>query len=140
MIGANRGRYSKLHIGKDAWSCLKLLIPSNKKSLPASINYGTEVLESSNDIANAFNDYFEKIAFDIVNQTDEYVHPTFMLTNVPTQRFFLPHVSEEFVIREDLSMSTSKSTGLDEVGCKVLKTALPVILSSLTYISNSLLI
>ncbi|KAJ8017557.1 hypothetical protein HOLleu_44948 [Holothuria leucospilota] len=131
-----RTKIAKNKNGEDVWNCLKLLIPSNKKSLPANINYGTETFESSNDIANAFNDYFGKIALDIVNHNDEHVHSDFMLPSGPSQMFFLPHVSEEFVMKEVLSMSPGKSTGLDEIGCKVLKTALPVILSSLTYIIN----
>lgn len=59
--------------GEDVWNCLKLLTPSNKKSLPANIYYGTEKFESSNDIANAFNDFFGKIILDIVNHNKKHV-------------------------------------------------------------------
>ena len=44
-----------------------------------------------------------------------------MLSDGPAQMFFLPHVSEEFVMKEILSMSPGKSTGLGEIGFNVLK-------------------
>lgn len=90
-----RKKIAKNKNGEDVWNCLTLLIPSNKKSLPADINYDIETFESSNNIANAFNDYFGKIALDIVNRNDEYVHSDFMLPSVPARMFFFPHVSEE---------------------------------------------
>ena len=39
-------------------------------------------------------------------------------------------------MNEILSMSEGKATGLDEIGCKILKIALPVVLESLTFIIN----
>ena len=50
--------------------------------------------------------------------------------------FNLPVISVDFVSREIDIMSEKKATGLDDISCKLLKLAKPVIVNSLTQIMN----
>ena len=54
-------------------------------------------------------------------------------SNVTNPKLNLPCISHEFVNNEILGMSTKKATGLDDISCKILKLARPVIVDSLTF-------
>ena len=48
----------------------------------------------------------------------------------------MPYISYSFVDKEIRSMSMKKATGLDDISCKILKLARPVIVKSRVYIMN----
>lgn len=55
---------------------------------------------------------------------------------MPNNLFSWSMISEPFVIRELLSMSNSKSTGLEDIAVKLLKLSVHVIGNILTHIIN----
>ena len=56
------------------------------------------------------------------------------INNMP--KFELPNISVDFVSKEIDKMNVKKATGLDDVSCKMIKIAKPVIVRSLTKIMN----
>lgn len=55
---------------------------------------------------------------------------------MPRYSFLKPLLSEQFIIREVLSMSNSKSTGFDDIYVKLLKISIHVMGDILTHIMN----
>lgn len=55
---------------------------------------------------------------------------------MPRDSFSIHLISEQFTVREVLSMSNSKSTDLDDVSVKLLKLSIYVIGDILTHIMN----
>ena len=126
------------------WKALNDILPSKSSSTPSSIVVNGNVLSGNEDIANGFNDHFSSVADVLIK--DNFVASSTsnvnrvdhsnVTPNVSNPKLNLPCISHEFVNSEILRMSTKKATGLDDINCKILKLARPVIVDSLTFIMN----
>ena len=128
---------------KRMWKALKDILPQKTSPSPSSITVDDEVCVSNIDIADGFNKYFTGIVDKLVDNNcndsendDVHDNPTYHVDNCLQSVMNLPSISTDFVSSEIDSMSENKATGLDDVSCKVLKLAKPVILNSLVYIMN----
>ena len=122
------------------WKALNDILPSKSSSNPSSIVVNGNVLSRNDDIANGFNDHFANVANVLIK--DDFVAcstsnvPRDDCSNVTQPKLNLPYISHDFVNDEILHMSTKKATGLDDISCRILKLARPVIVDSLTFIMN----
>lgn len=82
-------------------------------------------LTCPSEIANKFNDFFSNIGHTFAAKYDNSLPTVKQLMS--RDSFSIPLISEQFVIREVLSMSYSKSTGLDDISVKLLKLSIHAI-------------
>ncbi len=144
MIRSAKCKYYKTVIqesGNDSgklWQTLRSVIPSKDASTPASIVYDDVVHTSNNDIANAFNEHFTSVASKLVDQNSDNTGICNISSSCKNDKavFNMPHITYDFVDKEICAMSMKKATGLDDISCKILKLARPVIVKSLVYIMN----
>ena len=123
------------------WQTLRGVIPSKNQSNPSSIVIDDTVLNSDVDIANGFNRHFTSVASKLIGD-DGNCNDNVLLNvindsgndNIPCLE--MPSISFNFVDKEIRTMCANKATGLDEISCKILKLARPIIVESLTYILN----
>ena len=93
------------------WSRLKHLLPS--KTSHSTTSYlevdGVNLIEPCH-IANALNDFFSGIGHKFASNFDSSLPGVKQL--LPEDSFTIPDIQVDFVVREIMSMSNSKSTGL----------------------------
>lgn len=95
-----------------------------------------ETITCHSEITNKFNDFFSNIGHACACATKfNNTLPT-VKQLMPNDSFSWSMISEPFVIREVLSMSNSKSTGLEDIAVKLLKLSVHVIGNILTHIMN----
>ena len=122
------------------WKALNDILPFKSSSNPSSITVNGNVLSRNDDIANGFNDHFANVANILIK--DDFVAcstsnvPRDDCSNVTHPKLNSPCISHDFGNDEILRMSTKKATGLDDISCKIVKLARPVIVDSLTFIMN----
>ena len=96
---------------------------------------------------DSFNQYFTNVAPNLINSIPSNADSKFnsCLENIDkfvgsklraNQSFNLPFLSTTDVVSYIKLMKCKKSTGLDNISCKLLKTAAPYIADSLTYVYN----
>ena len=110
------------------WKALNDILAFKSSSTPSSIVVNGNVLSGSEDIANGFNDHFSSVADVLIKDnfvanstsTVNRVDYSNVTPNVSNPKLNLPCVSHAFVNSEILRMSTKKSTGLDDISCKIL--------------------
>lgn len=131
---------------KHIWAHLRTVNGVSKASgklLPDEIVIGNERITKSEDIAQKLNIYFSSIA-DIFseNYTDASNLDTECISNyvndkVPTHTFFsIPFITVEQVISHISKLESSKATGLDGLGPRLLKTTASVIAPSIAMLIN----
>ena len=121
---------------KKVWNCLKKIVPSSKKTTPLNLKVNGEECTTSSDIADAFNQYFVSSVAKICADVSFCDSPFSEASNKLEVTFDLEPVSVEFVINEVHKMNSSKATGDDDISCRLLKLACPIIAQSLTKIIN----
>ena len=101
---------------KDMWSRLKHLLPSRTSHSTTSYLEvdGVNLIEPCH-IANAFCCIGHKFASKFDNSFPR------VQQLMPKGSFTIPDIQVDFVVREIMSMSNSKSTGLDNISVKFLK-------------------
>ena len=133
---------SRRETNQEKWLC-----PLRKNFLlrpctPSTITVDGEVYTSNEDIAHAFNKHFSSVATKLIDTQccndfdNDVVDHDASINDSAEPEFELPAISVDFVCKEIDLMSEKKATGLDDVGCKLLKIAKPAIVNSLTYIMN----
>lgn len=93
-----------------------------------------ETITCHSEITNKFNDFFSNIGHACAAEFNNLLQTLKQL--MPNNLFSWSMISEPFVIRELLSMSNSKSTGLEDIAVKLLKLSVHVIGNILTHIIN----
>ena len=124
------------------------------KSKPTLIWKAIKTLTNANiskkqpDICpDVFNHYFTNVATNLINSRPSNLDDNFTscLENIDdfvasrlgvNQSFVLPFMSTIDVISYLKLMNTKKSTGLDNINCRLLKMSAPFIADSLTYVYN----
>ena len=111
----------------------------NKKSNAtiSSLKVDGKEIDDSFEIVNEFNKFFISVASNLKEpiETSSFdILRTFCDSKVPEENLFtIPEISQE---KEEIflkSIDTSKATGCDNVGPRLLKTAAPFIPDSVTY-------
>ena len=98
------------------------------------------IITAESDLAILFNNYFVNVASKlqepIINSEFEYLN-TFVESKVPNDvEFKIPLTNAAFVNTFLSNLNISKSTGLDNIGPKILKLSANIIAPSLVYIIN----
>ena len=98
------------------------------------------IITAESDLAKLFNNYFVNVASKlqepIINSEFEYLN-TFVESKVPNDvEFKIPLTNAAFVNTFLSNLNISKSTGLDNIGPKILKLSANIIAPSLVYIIN----
>ena len=109
-----------------------------RKTSISSIKKNGIHTEDPRDIANAFNNFFVNVAAKIkepvLNQNHEKLK-TFCQSKLSENTTFSISPIEK-VLKQLSAMDTSKATGTDNVGPRLLKLAAPYISDDITYICN----
>ena len=91
---------------------------------------------SSSDISNAFNNHFTQIGPKLVNNVPTSNSNFEQYITTTDNNFSITETNNAIVYNLIQSLPVNKSTGLDEISCKLLKEASPIVSSSLTHIIN----
>ena len=125
---------------KELWKHLKDLNSTTKQNI-TSLKKDDTLLTNVKDIVNHLNDHFSTIGSKLIQnpkQTFESEKITsFVNEKISEHVFFsLYTVTVSDVLKELEDLDSSKSTGLDELGPRILKLSAPIIADSLTHIIN----
>ena len=118
------------------WNVYNSIINSNKSTNPTFIKDDVKY-SNHGDISNEFNRVFTQTFNDVPIASDTYKNDRLqdfvrdLMANMPSFEF--PPLTREFVYR---SLLTAKSTGADNVNCKLLKIGASIISDILTYLFN----
>ena len=97
-------------------------------------------IESPNEISNAFNDSFVNVASKIKEPIPPSNHDklkVFCESKISKDTTFtIPNIEEYNVLKYLLNVDTSKATGTDNIGARLLKLAAPCIAKDITLICN----
>ena len=98
------------------------------------------IITAESDLAKLYNNYFVNVASilqePIINSEFEFLN-TFVESKVPNDvEFKIPLTNAAFVNTFLSNLNISKSTGLDNIGPKILKLSTNIIAPSLVYIIN----
>ena len=127
---------------KKLWSILKEICPYKTMS-----NDSNDLI-NNNEEAKQVNDYFSSIPATVKRELEE--QSSLLNTDIENQSFSgrplnkppifkFEKVSEDYVIKFFKHLSDTKATGVDTISVKLLKYALPVIVSPLTELINDVL-
>ena len=105
-----------------------------------AIKSENDMITNESDLAEHFNNYFVNVASNlkepIVNSEFERLN-TFVQSKVPNDvEFKIPSINVGFVRNFLSNLNVNKSTGLDNIGPKILKISANIIAPSLVYIIN----
>ena len=113
--------------------------PQKQTNIGSVRNANTHT-EDPTEIANIFNNFFVNIANKLkepVTKTDHEKLRQFCQGNLSTNtKFVIPDIDKEKVMNFLSNIDTSKSTGTDNIGPRLLNLAAPHIADSLTFICN----
>ena len=98
------------------------------------------MVQKESELTELFNSYFVNIATNLkepIIPSDFETLRTFVTSKVPTNtKFNISLTNETFVWKFLTNLNVNKSTGLDNIGPKILKLAANVLTPSLTFIVN----
>ncbi|KAI5636779.1 reverse transcriptase (RNA-dependent DNA polymerase) domain-containing protein [Phthorimaea operculella] len=98
------------------------------------IKINDKILINPNDIANAFNNYFNN-STNIIS-TNQIPSDTFVNVNRAANSMFLMPMLENEVRKEVISLKNTNSEGYDEISTKIIKACIDIILPILTHLIN----
>lgn len=140
---------NKIETGKDypksIWKIFKEFGASSKHKNNSNndilgLKINGETVTDNIELADSFNNYFINIASDLkepLQQNDLSKLNDYINSKVPDNVVFdLPDIDENFVHRFLSSLDTTKATGLDGIGAKLLKLSSGVISKSITFIAK----
>ena len=137
---------TKIEEGKDdpktVWKLFKEL-GANRKGSNSELNINTKkddkLVHKESELTELFNSYFMNIATNLkepIIPSDFETLRTFVTSKVPTNTKFNISLTNETFVRKFLTnLNVNQSTGLDNIGPKILKLA-KVLTPSLTFIVN----
>lgn len=125
------------------WKLFRELRSSNNESGRTihSVNIDGNDYNDSCEIANIFNDFFVNIAAKLKDQITEsnfdYIEQ-FVNSKVPHDiTFDIPEISVDSVLKGLNDLDSSKATGIDNIGPRLLKLSANIIAGEIAYIINS---
>ena len=105
---------------KKTWETLHYLMGDNTSELPTSINFEGKTVNSDNDIAEEFNEYFttigSKLASDIGPSPVSF--ESFLPEPVPYSFYLKPTTEEE--VRDVIKKQKVTSPGFDDINMKII--------------------
>ena len=119
------------------WKIMKDLInkTNSSKDSTSELFIDGSISKDSQDIANAYNDYFIEIGPRLANNITSSINPmTYVTANVPNT-IFIPHITEHEITTVISSMKHS-SPGWDSLPTHILKPFLADYIKPLTYLIN----
>ena len=119
------------------WKIMKDLInkTNSSKDSTSELFIDGSISKDSQDIANAYNDYFIEIGPRLANNITSSINPmTYVTANVPNT-IFIPHITEHEITAVISSMKHS-SPGWDSLPTHILKPFLADYIKPLTYLIN----
>ena len=132
---------------KSTWKIFKELGANRKTNSSESninIKLGEQMIISETDLAELFNDYFVNVASNLkepVTLSDNELLNNFVQPKVPTTtKFKIPLTTLTFVRNFLSNLNINKSTGLDNIGPRILKLSANILAPSLLFIVNKSLI
>lgn len=138
---------SKIEKGKSdprsIWKLFKELGANQKgNACEANVNIksGEKLVTNESDLAEMFNEYFTNIASSLKEPlltSDNELLNNYVQTKVPSSsEFSIPLTNITFVQKFLKNLNVNKSTGLDNIGPKILKLSANMLAPSLMYIVN----
>jgi len=113
---------------------------SSKNNNIFTIKKNGQYLDDSKDIANEFNSFFISIAENLKEPVEPTSHERlekFCKEKLANDKFFeIPEITVEKVLKYLKGLDTSKSTGVDNIGPRLLRISAPFISESLAYLCN----
>ena len=113
---------------------------TKRQSIIGSVKVGDTLTEDSTGIANEFNDFFVNVASKLkepVTNTNHIKLKEFCQTKLPADaKFVIPSLQKEKVLKFLSNIDINKATGIDMIGPRLLKVAVPYIADEITYICN----
>lgn len=111
-----------------------------RQSNVGPIKNGDTHIEDPKEIANEFNEFFVNVASKLKEPVLESNHDRlkeFCQSKLPfDMKFTIPQIQNEKVLKFLSTMDTSKATGTDMIGPRLLKLAAPYIANEVTFICN----
>ena len=109
---------------KNMWRGIKKIISSNNSNctFPTAITVNYEIITNPSDIANAFNNYFAKVAIDIqssIRFSKKKYHDYLLPVNI--ESFFLTPTDSTEVSNIIFSLNQNKSDGPNSIPIKIIK-------------------
>lgn len=123
---------------RETWKIVNETLGKNKKTnKQITITFNNMIVKDPNTIANAFADHFSSAALTSLRQHkgENLTLPCTTMDSVANS-LFIPYVDENDVKRELGNLKNKKSTGLDEISIKILKSIGEEICKLLTYLIN----
>ena len=112
----------------------------NDNATNFKIKVEDDVITKDSEVAEVFNDYFINIASKLKEQvpnSDLKKLNNFIRSKVPNEiDFQIPFTIQTFIRKFLLNLNVRKSTGLDNIGPRILKLAANIITPSLEFIIN----
>ena len=128
---------------RKTWEVINLLLTKTKsKYSPTRIQVNDNVLDSTSQIAENFNNYFCNIADNLMNTSTSnsishsFVHHKNFLQKRAQESLFMEPTTPSEVYNALAGLKTGKSFGLDNIPSFLLKTAAVVIAPTLSYLIN----
>ncbi|XP_071963444.1 uncharacterized protein [Antedon mediterranea] len=119
---------------KKLWNTINKLIPKPKSTVNRvykNENYTT----TDKDTANELNIHFTSIGNSLASKfLNTNINKTTDYTLV--DKFKFDYLTSDYIFDEICKFSSNKATGIDNINCKLLKLAAPIICDSLCYICN----
>ena len=111
-----------------------------QSNIPSVINNENKHSEDPNEIANIFNDFFVNVAAKLkepITTTSHEKLKEFCQSKISEDtKFTIPNIQKDKVLKFLSTIDTSKATGTDNIGPRLLKLAAPYIADENTYICN----
>ena len=113
---------------------------SKKGNSINQINKNGDEISDNYEMANEFNNFFVNVAANLkepISNSDFTKVKQFVNQTVPENMYFnIPLITEEQTRKMLVNLDTSKSTGLDQIGPKLLKLSANIISTSITNVIN----
>lgn len=129
---------------KDLWKCIQSLNPSYQEKPFELKKENGEKSQNMKEVCETFNDFFTSCVENLRNDnstknTNHTKLKQFIdkkLSDKDEPKFSIPPITITELFDEMMKLDINKSTGLDNIGPKILKLSAPYIVAPLTYIFN----
>ena len=109
---------------------------TSKSENVTSLKYSDRVISDPAEISGSFNKHFPEIGLKLSSSQTESTKSYLDYLNPTDSVFEITTIETNTVFKLLSNMSEKKATGIDQIPCKLLKIAAPVISESLTIVFN----
>ena len=126
----------------DIWKYLKELNPKGAHSIPNTLEHDNISAENTSEIVEMFNDYFTKLAENLISESPEHTRTFDVLSEYTksklnsTEIFKLEKIDANDVLLMLGKLDTSSAAGIDSLGPKLLKLAAPILCKPISILIN----